>query len=300
MPRVVYSCPFVPAEWIAAHGLTPSRPIPSSQCKTAVIKAVAGVCPYMRAFVNEACAGADTLGIILASTCDQMRRAKDHVETWSAIPVFLMNIPSTWQMPVALDIYLSELERLGSFLVQLGGKPPSRKALCAVMTEYDKRRASARSRREKTGPKTTGIPLALVGGPLTVQDLRLLDVIEQSGGIIVLDATENGERILPLPFDRLRMQADPVGELARTYFESIPDVFQRPNSRLYEWLGKEIRRAGARSVILLRQVWCDKWHAEVARLREALDVPLLDLDLDGEEMQTRHRMRIQAFLEEPA
>lgn len=296
--NVVYSSPLVPLEWIAAHGLTPNRLSPRSSGNTSVIQAAAGVCPYLRAFVNEACARDATRGIILASTCDQMRRAKEHIEACSAIPVFLMNIPSTWRTPVARAMYLSELKRLGSFLVQLGGRPASRKKLCAEMKASDKRRTAARSSRDKMSRKAAGIPLALVGGPLTATDLKLLEVIERAEGRIVLDATENGARTWPAPFNRQRMQADPIGELARAYFESIPDVFQRPNSRLSAWLGKEIRRSGARCVILLRQVWCDKWHAEVARLREALAVPLLDLDLDGEDMQTRHRLRIQAFLEE--
>jgi benzoyl-CoA reductase/2-hydroxyglutaryl-CoA dehydratase subunit BcrC/BadD/HgdB len=294
MPTVIYNSPFVPAEWIAAHGLTPRRLIPAGGGGTGVIAAIAGVCPFMRAFVNEACVASGATGLVLASTCDQMRRARDHVETWSKLPVFLMNIPSTWRTPAAHAIYQAELRRLGSFLIQLGGKSPARAKLRAVMTSYDRRRAAARARRAKVGG---GIPLALIGGPLSARDGGLVGIIEQAGGVIALDATENGERAWPPPFDRRRLRADPFGELATAYFEGIPDVFQRPNARLHAWLAKATREAGARGVIVLRQVWCDKWHAEVARLRETLALPLLDLDLDGDDLPTRHRLRLQAFLE---
>ena len=44
--------------------------------------------------------------------------------------------------------------------------------------------------------------------------------------------------------------------------------------------------------ILLRQVWCDLWHAEVKRLRDWLDLPLLDLDLNGDDPVARNRTRV--------
>ena len=47
----------------------------------------------------------------------------------------------------------------------------------------------------------------------------------------------------------------------------------------------------------MRHLWCDKWHAEVQRLKDTLDVPLLDLDVDGGPVALRHRTRVQAFLE---
>jgi benzoyl-CoA reductase/2-hydroxyglutaryl-CoA dehydratase subunit BcrC/BadD/HgdB len=78
---------------------------------------------------------------------------------------------------------------------------------------------------------------------------------------------------------------------------SIPDIFRRPNSELFAWLKSEVSARGVRGVILARQVWCDKWHAEVERFRQWLNVPLLDVDLDGEPCGTRTRTRIQAFME---
>ena len=81
------------------------------------------------------------------------------------------------------------------------------------------------------------MPLALVGGPLLVDDCVFLEQVAAVGGRIVLDASEWGERTLPARLDRARVASDPLGELARMYFDEIPDVFRRPNTRLYDWLG---------------------------------------------------------------
>jgi len=88
-----------------------------------------------------------------------------------------------------------------------------------------------------------------------------------------------------------------MAALSDAYFGAIPSVFSRPNSRLYRWLARELPASGARGVVLLRYVWCDLWHAEAARLREWLKVPLLDIDLVGREALARSRTRLEAFLE---
>jgi hypothetical protein len=49
--------------------------------------------------------------------------------------------------------------------------------------------------------------------------------------------------------------------------------------------------------VLVRYVWCDCWHAEVTRINEWLDVPVVDLDLAGNDGSTRNRTRIGALIE---
>jgi benzoyl-CoA reductase/2-hydroxyglutaryl-CoA dehydratase subunit BcrC/BadD/HgdB len=141
------------------------------------------------------------------------------------------------------------------------------------------------------------VPLALLGGPLTVSDLDLFDLVERHGGCVVLDGAEDGERGLPARFDRRKLADEPLNELADAYFGSIPDVFQRPNSRLYTWIAREVAAREVRGLLLVRHVWCDLWHAEVERLREWLEIPLLDLDLGEAAPIAIKAGRIQAFLE---
>lgn len=316
MPLIAYSSPFVPPEWIAAHGLTPCRNTPDAADQR---DAVTGACPYAMAFLTAAqAARAD--GAIFCTTCDQMRRVP---ERWhgSATPrPFLLNVPHTWQTPAALSLYRDELGRLGRFLVRLGGVPPSDTRLADVMADYDARRRRLRNARgalngraaaeamirfhrdgvvEEPAPRPpkTGVPVALLGGPLTTDALRLFDLIEERGGTVVLDGTEGGERGLPPPFDQRRLREAPLAELAAAYFTGIPDIFQRPNSRLFAWLKKEIVRSGARGIVLVRHLWCDLWHAEAARLREWLDLPLADILLDGAASSAHAASRLEALLE---
>lgn len=295
MRRILYSSPYVPTEWIAAHGLEPHCLVPDGGRADTPVSSIAGVCPFMRAFVNEACAAPATAGIVLASACDQMRRAKDYVETFASVPVFLLNLPSTWKTPAARRLYRAELERLGTFLVEQGGAPPSPRRLHRALLDGERERAA--QRRQMIG-KRTGTPVALLGGPLVRRDRDLLDALADAGGHVVLDGTEYGERVHPAPFRRRRLRLDPLGELTSAYFGHIPDVFQRPNTGFYDWLRRKIPACGARGVILFRYLWCDKWHAEVRRLKDSLDVPLLDLDVDGTHVTARYRTRIQAFMEE--
>jgi benzoyl-CoA reductase/2-hydroxyglutaryl-CoA dehydratase subunit BcrC/BadD/HgdB len=299
---ILYTSPYVPAEWIAAHGFEPTRFVPRRNAGgTGPVLPREGVCPFMRLFVNEA-ARREAAGVVLATTCDQMRRARDPLQRQTTKPCFLLNVPSVWQTPSAHAFYRTELERLGRFLESLGGTAPSLTALVETMDRYDRRRsapppANRFQAAPSSGRQKPGIPIALVGGPLTGDDVMLYRLVAEAGGVVVLDGTEEGERAQPARFDRRRLHDDPLGELVAAYFGAIPDVFRRPNSALFAWLRQELPARGVRGVILARQVWCDKWHAEVQRLRDWLAVPLLDVDLDGEPCAVRMRTRVEAFME---
>ena len=129
-------------------------------------------------------------------------------------------------------------------------------------------------------------------------DERLFDLIERSGGRVVLDGTESGPRTLPAPVDRRRLQGDPLLELMDAYFGAIPDAFRRPDTALYAWLTRELAASGARGAIVWRYVWCDMWSASAARLREMTGLPVLDLDVSADESgHARAAGRIQAFME---
>jgi len=323
MKTIAYSNPFVPAEWIAAHGLRPGWMRLRSSDGGPLVDAVQGVCPYARAVLHQALSDTEASAVVLTTTCDQMRHAEALLTRNSDRPVFLLNVPSTWETDAAKQLYLDELRRLGRFLVQLGGAAPSPDDLARVMLQYESARgrlravrcrlsarqfaqAAAAIHRDRTAvpdapdgsPKEAGIPLAIVGGPLIEDDYAMLDLVEQAGGRVVLNATEGGERTMPAAFDRQRLTDDPVTELARAYFGSIPAVFRRPNSGLYEWLERELPARKVRGVLLRRYVWCDLWHAELYRLKQWSPVPVLDIDVCHDDSAlSRAAGRTEAFLE---
>jgi benzoyl-CoA reductase/2-hydroxyglutaryl-CoA dehydratase subunit BcrC/BadD/HgdB len=326
MKTIIYTCPYVPAEWIAAHGLRASRLLLDYAESDRALARTEGVCPFVRCFIGEVTNNASADGFIVTTVCDQMRRAFDILVRKCELPAFLMNVPSTWQSFESQKLYIGELKRLSLFLTELDGKAPSNDALVKTMLEYDGARKSILAAREylsagryaeaivslgRDGPDKTldstmvtempnnGVRLAIIGGPLMKQDFALFDVIEQSGGRIVLDATETGERGICAKFDRRRLREEPLMELANAYFGGIQDASRRPNSELYKWLRNELASRHVQGIIFRWYLWCDIWRAELNRLKEWSDLPVLDIDTGGDNNNERHRTanRIRAFLE---
>ena len=326
MKTILYTCPYVPAEWIAAHGLNASRLLLDRADSTFSTARTEGVCPYVRSFICAVMKQPQAGGVVVTTVCDQMRRAFDVLAGQCDVPAFLMNVPNTWQSLAAQKLYLNDLKRLSLFLIRIGGQSPPDDVLADTMIHYDDARRSILAARpyvtarryteviaafgmngpgelpsdiKGSEPLTDGVPLAIVGGPLMRQDFELFDMIEHSGGRIVLDATETGERGLCAPFDRRRLRNDPLTELTDAYFGSIPDASRRPNSELYTWLQRELSGREVRGIIFHRYVWCDMWHAELRRLKDWTDLPVLDIDTAGDHETDRHRTenRIRAFLE---
>ncbi len=299
---IVYRSPFIPREWIAAHGLEPRRFIPDGDSVPAgPIPEVEGVCPFLRAFVNEACQLEDAAALVLTTFCDQVRRACDMVKAACDRPIHLFNLPATWQTPVSQRLYADELERLSRFLVRLGGAAPSDETLRKTMLAAHPdgvRLKPPEGFPLKGGTRTgTPLPVALLGGPMQKKDAVLFEWLEEAGAFVALDGTETGERTQPAAFSRRRLLEDPLDELCRAYFGTIPDAFRRPNAELYKWLQREVRSREIRGVLLVRYVWCDTWHAEVRRIQEWLPVPCVDLDLIADPPGARTRTRVQAFVE---
>jgi benzoyl-CoA reductase/2-hydroxyglutaryl-CoA dehydratase subunit BcrC/BadD/HgdB len=326
MKTIIYTCPYVPAEWIAANGLRASRLLLDHAESASALARTEGVCPFVRSFIGEVMNNTHAAGVVVTTICDQMRRAFDILVRKCELPSFLMNVPNTWQILESQKLYIEELKRLSRFLTGLGGKSPSNDSLAKLMLEYDTARASILSARDylsagryakaiaaigRDGPDKTfdydtaaepvigGVRLAMIGGPLMKQDFALFDMIEQSGGRIVLDASETGERGLCARFDRRRLRDDPVMELADAYFSGIQDASRRPNSELYKWFKGELTSRKVQGIIFRRYLWCDMWHAELSRLKDFSDLPVLDIDTAGDNNieQQRTLNRIRAFLE---
>jgi benzoyl-CoA reductase/2-hydroxyglutaryl-CoA dehydratase subunit BcrC/BadD/HgdB len=295
MKTVFYCDPFVPPEWIAAHGLGPERAIPAATSDKHGMPGMLGVCPYAMAFAH-ASAHSDAAAVVFATTCDQMRRICDIVTEDYRIARFLINVPSVWQRPAGIEMYISELRRLGEFLVRLGGERPSDGRLAQVMSDFQQRRSES---RERAAVGKDAIPVALLAGHMMKPSLALFQIVAEHGGQVVLDATGTGERTVPAAFDRDRLEHSPLEELAHAYFGTIPDVFRRPNNGLYEWLEAAIAERGVRGLVLCTYVWCDKWRVELETLRQRLQVPVLAVDAgDGDNAgENRIRTQVQAFME---
>jgi benzoyl-CoA reductase/2-hydroxyglutaryl-CoA dehydratase subunit BcrC/BadD/HgdB len=320
--KVFYSSPWVPAEWIEAHGLQPCGVWFAEDLSWGALPLSAGVCAFSEAVLRFAETHHDS-AVIFTTACDQMRRSFDAFTGSQPVRAFLFNLPATWQSPVALRIFRTEVERLGRFLQVHGGHAPTAKDLAQIIERRSQSRkcllelaprCSARQYAEAIArfhwdgsvrvpdhppaPASRAIPLAIVGGPLTASQWGLLDLIEAVGTRIVLNATESGERSLLPPFRLEGFSDDPIGAVARGYFENCADVFQRPNTRLYSWLGERLTARDVRGIVLWVHIGCDLWRAEAQTLRETFRLPVLLLE--AEEVSggsPREANRIQAFVE---
>jgi hypothetical protein len=250
-----------------------------------------------------------------------MRRGFDAVMLRGKSRAFLFNLPATWQTGAAGQIFRSELERLGEFLLSLGGRAPSAEALRQEMLRSGRTRkrllqaapgSSARGFAEAAArfhgdgsfwapppaAPAQQIPLALVGGPFVAGHWKWLDELEAAGGRVALNATEWGERSLSPAFAWEGGEDPPFETLARGYCDNIVDVFQRPNARLYGWLKARLAERGAQGIVLWHFTGCDLWRAEAQTLRETFRLPVLALEAGGEPGGAPGgQNRLQAFVE---
>lgn len=324
--RVYYTSPWIPAEWIQAHGLESEGIWHAQDLGSWPLPLRDGVCPFAHTVRQFAEARPDS-AVIFSTHCDQLRRSFDAAPQNGA--VFLFNLPATWQTPAAEKLFILELQRLSRFLVKLGGRSPSKERLFQIMAEFAQARkhllaqastcpgqpfAEALARFHSggadavSGPKTpapkaaaplftNAIPLALVGGPLPSTHWNLFQAIERAGGSVVLNATETGERCLGV-FPENHSSPEPLPQLARAYLAGCTDVFQRPNTRLYAWLQERLAARKVRGIILWHFLSCDLWRAETQSLRESFGLPLLALDATEQPFgSSRNTGRLEAFLE---
>jgi len=349
--EVICTSPWVPVEWIAAHGLEP-RGAWFAVDELPAVAVPEGVCAFAQAML-ELAKSKPAAAVIFTTACDQMRRAADAAASHGLPRAFLFNLPATWQTPAARRLYHTEVERLGKFLAQHGGRPPTDRELEVAINRHEETRARARTTLERNPaqqgvqelrwlfdcagccseegqnhassrpdppPQGEGrrgfnelaeptsksarrrdssrIPLALLGGPLLPLQWPLFDAIELAGGRVVLNATEPGERSLLPPIPKPDHGETLFAQLVNHYFDHVVDVFQRPDSRLYDWLAPRLAERGVSGLVLWVHVSCDLWRAEAASLREAFGLPVLLLE--SHELRSGNRRdasRLESFIE---
>jgi benzoyl-CoA reductase/2-hydroxyglutaryl-CoA dehydratase subunit BcrC/BadD/HgdB len=290
MDRILCSSPYIPREWIAAHRLEPYMVHPSDGCVHECVARIEGLCAYARGWISKALTEINVSGIILAQTCDQLRRAFEIVCAHTHVPCFLFNLPATWQTVQARLLFRDEIRRLSRFLVELGGREPSAQDLMEQMTK-DQNDAAPEMILKQSGK----IPLALAGPHGTAGDSVWLEVLAEADAGILVDCSKQMSPV----FDRRAVGQDPFSELSDACFDAIHDVFQRPNSRFYQKLDRALQKREVKGLIVCRYLWCDLWHAEIHRLKQWSPVPVLDLEIGNSPRDERHRLatRIQSFVE---
>ncbi len=326
--EVFLTSPWIPPEWVKAHGLEPRAITFAPGYGSDGFPLGAGICAFSQEAVRFAEQQTGSL-IVFTTHCDQLRRTFDSLAAGAQPHAFLFNLPVVCRSPASQRIFRAELERLGNFCIKAGGHAPSRDGAFHCLETYRVGRAKLRDAARVYSHRTyvdclarfhndglaelpqgvcaqikpNGVRLAVIGGPVIGEQTGLWDQIENAGGCVVLDGTEWGERSLGAPASApIFAVADEVSALldvlSRNFVESCVDAFQRPNHRLYDWLRDGVADRAVQGIILWHYYGCDLWRAEAQTIREKFRLPLLLLEADesgcGAE---RNANRINAFVE---
>ncbi|UCD57350.1 MAG: 2-hydroxyacyl-CoA dehydratase [Candidatus Hydrogenedentota bacterium] len=116
--RVSYACSYVPEEIILAAGLIPRRMIPEPRISEADAYMHPNTCYYVKSLMASVLAGdsSEIDGIILANSCDGMRRLHDLCKQYrGAIPALFLEVPKK-KDPASIEFFASELRRFAGKL----------------------------------------------------------------------------------------------------------------------------------------------------------------------------------------
>ena len=259
----------IPDDWF--EGLEVALVREAECARHAPVPLRAGVCGSL-AFLPALLAEVD--GLVLTTSCDQMRRAAEWLSDDAC--VFLFNFPSTLHQERLLEAEKGRLvkwlkglhERLGEkndCTTQLGSghdrawpstlnPEPFTCTAGGCASTSDARTSGYQDASIKDGKETLSI--GVLGGHFCGDQQRVVWFFEERGIRISVWGCEGGER--------------------------VGDVFQRPNTLFYDQAQAVIAERHLDGILVVRTTWCDVWRLAAVRLHEVVTVPVLEWVLDSQ------------------
>jgi benzoyl-CoA reductase/2-hydroxyglutaryl-CoA dehydratase subunit BcrC/BadD/HgdB len=179
---------------------------------------------------------------------------------------------------------------------QLLGCKSSISAMPEAMKQYE---SVLKSFRAKQGKRDDRVRVLMTGVPMVHGAERVLDIIEQSGGLVV--AMENCTGLKPILEDVDEAAPNPLRALAEKYFH-LPCSVMTPNDRRLDILGQLASEYRAECVVELVWQACLTYDVESHRVRrrveEQMGLPYLHIETDySPSDSTRIALRVEALLE---
>lgn len=144
----------------------------------------------------------------------------------------------------------------------------------------------------RTGPR-----IMISGCPMAAGNTKVPDLIEQKGGVIVVEESCTGTRSF---WDLVDEEADPWTALAERYLE-IPCACMTPNDERVARIADLAKRYDVQGVVYYTLQFCHAYNIERLRVQQALKkekIPLLAIESDyGDSDMEQIGVRIDAFLE---
>ena len=171
-----------------------------------------------------------------------------------------------------------------------------------ALKQYEKLLKSVRGESEKASkPKAGGerVRVLMTGVPMVHGAERVLDIVEQSGGLVV--AMENCTGVKPILEDVDEAAPNPLRAVADKYFH-LPCSVMTPNDRRLDTIGQLAGEYRAQCVIELVWQACLTYDIESQRVRrkveEQIGLPYLHIETDySPSDSTRIALRVEALLE---
>jgi len=137
----------------------------------------------------------------------------------------------------------------------------------------------------------------VTGCPMSEGTLKVVEIIEEAGGIVVVQETCSGIK----PLDPVSEEGDPLTAIAEKHFR-IPCSCMTPNTGRLELLSKLAMQFNANAVVDLVWQACHTYNVESFQVggfvRKELNLPCLKVETDyspGDREQIM--VRIQTLLE---
>ena len=181
---------------------------------------------------------------------------------------------------------------LGRLRYRVSGMPEHRSKLRELTDHLEERKRRGDFAAAENAPR-----VLVTGCPMSEGTLKLVEVIEEAGGIVVAQETCSGIK----PLDPVSEDGDPLAAIADKHFR-IPCSCMTPNTGRLELLEKLAKRFNANAVVDLVWQACHTYNVEAFSVgefvRKTLNLPYLKVETDyspGDREQIM--VRVQTLLE---
>lgn len=322
-PVVGYLCLRVPPELIMAMGCIPRRIVyeygAEQQLNNLIRTDACSFCRSVPAILKSE-KYSDLKAIIAGACCDQMRRLTETTANYSDLPVFFFGASRTWDSDSGYfkNEMLNAFERMGSMLgltidpVQLKNHISARSNLVQLINELRDSNSMPPQLLHKIAGSS--LPSELIFDFLSNHDLspivnervkillmgsipsgKELQIIEESGGSVIADATCMGDRAFR-PYSV--SDSDSIDLLYNHYVEGNLCPHRRPFTRLIDYVKDLAERREVNGIIYRSVKFCHPYSLSAKRFKEEIGLPMLIIDDDLTlQAVSSFRTRIGAFIE---
>jgi len=158
----------------------------------------------------------------------------------------------------------------------------------------------SRDLRQRPAPPQKGPRVLLTGSTLAAGDYRVLDLIEDSGGVVVMEEFAEG---IPPYLLEVASDGDLMGALADAYFmQRIPPAWFRPGRERLEFLIRLAKDFNVDGVVWYQLMYRESYKTESYyfnnMLKKEAGIPMLVVESDYGPSETEPlRTRIETFID---